>query len=167
MASDLATYIQNNSSAGGHCGGNRAMEFGRAKLPDIHSSLIGKFQLEIGGVYRVSVDVASGSSVVWSLMGSVPGAGSIHYTLRETTTSDFNWAMVPLDKSAITMASGLKADIDSTAVPATTVLAVEEWNVVGQNYQSYVPPSGDFGVRIGYPYRVSVDVSSGSTSVWP
>lgn len=167
MASDLATYIQNNSSGAvtvtaieqwGPIGQNY-----QAFVPP--SS--GDFGLTIGGAYRVSVDVASGSSVIWSLLGSVPDAGSYHYTLYETTTSDFNWVIVPLDKNTLSLASDLKADIDSTANPVTTVLAIETWNVVGQNFQAYVPPSGDFGIIPGYPYRISVDVSTGNTSTWP
>jgi len=77
-----------------------------------------------------------------------------------------NWVMVPLDKPAILMAFNLKADVDSYAVPQTTVTTIEKWNVVGQNFQTYVPPSGDFSIRPGYPYRISVDVAAGTTSSW-
>ena len=78
--------------------------------------------------------------------------------------------MLPLDMGTTTLASELKAEIDANASPAATVPTVERWNATGQNWQTFstVPfPIGDFATVIGYPYRVTVDVASGTTSTWP
>lgn len=168
LASTLATNIQSNSSAGVSVATveqwNAIGQNYQTYVKGPPSS--GDYALQIGNVYRVTVDVTSGSSVIWAQLGNVPLASIYSYTLRETAGSDFNWIMLPLDKSTITQASGLKLHIDANATPATTVSTVERWNVVGQNYQTYAPPSGDFIIQIGNPYRVTVDVLSGTSSVW-
>lgn len=128
----------------------------------------GDFALAVGGVYRVAVTGNAGAQAVWSMVGDVPDPGEFSYTLRETAGSDFNWIMLPLQKGSVTMASGLKADIEANSHPPVTVLAVEQWSAVAQNYQTYttVPfPDGDFPVQIGYPYRVTV--AAASPGVWP
>jgi hypothetical protein len=131
---------------------------------------MGDFLLRVGGVYRISVDVVGGTSSIWSIGGRVPEPAVFTNTLQETTGSDFNWLMMPLDKSVITLASLFKVDIDANAYPSTIVYTIEQWNPTGQNYTTFttVPfPIGDFSIYIGYPYRVTVDVSSGSSSTWP
>ena len=169
LASTLATNIQSNSSAGVSVATveqwNAIGQNYQTYVKGPPSS--GDFALQVGNGYRVTVDVTSGSSVIWAQLGNVPAASSYSYTLRETAGSDINWIMLPLDQSIITQASGLKLQIDANANPATTVSTVERWNVVGQNYQTYAPPSGDFNIQIGCPYRVTVDVLSGTSSVWP
>ena len=167
MASSLATHIQNNSSGALVVAAIEQWNPIGQNYQTFIPPSSGDFPLIIGGVYRVSVDVTAGSSVIWSLLGSVPQIGSYSYNLYETTGSDLNWIMLPLHKNLLSMASGLKGDIDSNATPQTTVLTIENWNVVGQNFQTFVPPSGDFSIRIGYPYRITVDVTSGVTSTWP
>jgi hypothetical protein len=132
-----------------------------------HSINIGDFTLSTGGSYRLSV--TTDGVVNWSLVGSVPAASTFTYTLHETASSDFNWIMVPLDKSAITTASQLADDIEVNSSGTVTVQTVETWNMAGQNYQSYIASIdlGDFPVKPGYPYRVTVDIASGTTITWP
>ena len=72
--------------------------------------------------------------------------------------------MLPLDKGDISMAAKLKTEIDTNASPSTTAFTVEEWNAIGQNYLTYAFPTGDISIHSGQPYRVTVDISTGSTS---
>lgn len=134
----------------------------------LHQFGIGDFPLTVGGVYRIAMS-GGGGNVVWSLVGDVPDPSQFTYTLRETAGSDLNWIMLPLDKGAITTASALAADIQLNSSGAVTVSTVEQWNVAGQNYLTYVHAIGvgDFVVKIGYPYRVTVDVATGSSATWP
>jgi len=127
------------------------------------------FTLRLGGVYRVNVDVASGASTIWSLVGNVPGPDVFTYTFYETASSDYNWFMLPLDKTDITSASALRSNIESSAAPGTSVLTVERWNSTPQSFDTYVPlfPFSNFATRVGYPYRINVDILSASQSTWP
>lgn len=78
--------------------------------------------------------------------------------------------MLPLDKNAVTTAAQLADDIEAGSSGTVTVVAVQQWNVAGQNYTTYLHEDNDvnFDVKLGYPYRVTVDVAAGNTSVtWP
>jgi hypothetical protein len=133
----------------------------------------GNFNLAIGGAYRVAINIpATGSgSVVWSLLGAVPDATAFSYTLNETTGTDFNWLLLPLDHSTTVMASALKSDIDLNASPAAVATAISQWNGASQGLTNYttVPfPTGNFAVMIGRPYRVTINVTVPNiTTVWP
>ena len=130
----------------------------------------GDFALTVGGVYRLALSGAGGSPVVWTLTGSVPAPAASAYTLQETNGSDFNWMMLPLQLTEVDLASALQTHIEANADPAALVASVEAWNTIGQNYQTYtaVPlPDSDFPIRIGYPYRVTIEVTGGDTSMWP
>jgi hypothetical protein len=171
-ASDLATHIDDNSSAELTAQAveewNATGQNYQTYSPVPHPT--GDFDLRVGNPYRIAVDVTTGTTAIWTLTGAVPDQSVFTYTLEETTESDHNWIMLPLQKDTITLASHLLTDIETDASPAVTVMAVEEWNAIGQNYETYVTlpkPSGDFLTHIGYPYRVTVDVDSGTTSTWP
>jgi hypothetical protein len=124
------------------------------------------FDLQLGGVYRIAISGAGGTPRIWSLVGNVPPPSTFTNVLRETATSDLNWVNLPLDKTTIVDAPGLQTNIQTCSLPGTTVFTVEAWNTTAQNYLVY-SGSGGFAVRFGYPYRVTVDVSSGITSTWP
>ncbi len=170
MASDLQAHIEANSSGTITVA---AVQQWDATIQDYRTYSVllnpdGDFALAVGGVYRVSVTGNGGAQVIWSMAGDVPDPSQFSYTLRETATSDHNWIMLPLQKDAITMASQLKADIEANSHPSVTISTVQQWNAVAQNWQTYsaVPfPDGDFPVRIGYPYRVTVTAASPGT--WP
>jgi hypothetical protein len=173
MASDLRSDIQNTTGKTVNAvqKWNAVAQSYQTYAPKPPPLPSGDFALQVGGAYRVSVS-GGGTEAVWSIVGGVPDATEFVYTLHETGTSDFNWIMLPLDKAGITMASGLKADIEAHSSAAVTVLAVSGWNAIAQSYQTYAPkppplPSGDFAVKIGYPYRVTVDVTSQTSVVWP
>jgi hypothetical protein len=127
------------------------------------------FNLHLGGVYRVATSGVSGS-VVWSLVGKVPPPGAFTYSLYRTDDSDMNWIMQPLDKGIVINAAGLEADLESNSSPAGVVVdTIEAWNVAGQNYSLYIAGVGivNFPIQIGYPYRVTLNDSSPTTSSWP
>ena len=128
----------------------------------------GDFALAVGGVYRVSVTGNGGAQTTWSMVGGVPDPSQFSYVLRETAGSDYNWIMLPLQKGAVTLASQLKTDIEANSHPAVSVITVQQWNSLAQNWQTFttVPiPNGDFAVRIGYPYRVTIAAANPGT--WP
>jgi hypothetical protein len=130
----------------------------------------GDFDLQIGGVYRVAVDVLNSDAVTWTLVGRVPEPDAFSYTLRQTNSSDFNWLMLPLSHGSETLASLLQTNIETHATAPTAVFTIEQWNVAGQNYQTYISqpePFGDFPIRIGYPYRLSIAIDTGDVSTWP
>lgn len=166
-ASDLATDIQTNTGKT-VATVERWNSVGQNYLTYVHDVGIGNFPLTVGGVYRIAMS-GGGSNVVWSLVGDVPDPSQFTYTLRETAGSDLNWIMLPLDKDTVTMASALATDIETHSSGAVTVDTVERWNVTGQNYLTYIHSLGigDFPVKIGYPYRVTVDVATGSSVTWP
>ena len=174
MASNLRTYIQSNATPALTVGsiqrwnavGQNYQTFNTVPAPS------GDFALTLGGVYRITVNITgvnSGAAIL-TLLGNVPPASTFSYNLAETTGTDFNWIMLPLDKGAISNASGLKINMDGTMHPAAAIKAVAGWNPVAQNYQTYntVPiPSGDFAIATGQPYRVTVDVVTGTSTIWP
>jgi hypothetical protein len=173
MASDLRSDIQNRSgkTVDAIQKWNAVAQSYQTYAPLPPPLSAGDYALQVGGVYRVSVS-GGGAAVTWSLVGDVPAASVFTNTLYETATSDFNWVMLPLDKASVTTAAELKADIEAHSSGAVTVLAVQGWNTVAQSLQTYVPlppplSSGDFPVQVGYPYRVSIDVASGASVVWP
>jgi hypothetical protein len=170
MASNLKAHIEANSNGTitvttveqWNSSAQSYQTFSTVPFPD------GDFALAVGGVYRVSITGNAGAQVIWSMVGDVPDPSQFSYVLRETAGSDFNWIMLPLQKGGITMASGLKADIDANSHPSVTVITVEQWNPVAQSYQTYTTqpfPDGDFAVQIGYPYRLTVTAASPGT--WP
>ncbi len=93
--------------------------------------------------------------------------GKLERELRETVSTDFNWIALPLNAN-LSMASDLATYIQNNALGGVTVATIEQWNPIGQNYQTFIPPStGNFSLQVGGVYRVSVDVASGSSVVWP
>jgi hypothetical protein len=170
MASDLANYIQSNSN-----GSLSVLTISRwnatAQSYDIyyHQSGFGNFSVLNQYPYRVEVDVTSGTSVVWTLLGSVPNIGSYHYTLQETAGTDYNWVMQPLERTVITDTLGLANDIQAHSSAPVTVLTISRWNSTAQSYDIYYHQThfGNFSTHPGYPYRVEVDVTTGNTVTWP
>jgi len=109
------------------------------------------FDVENGYPYYVNVASAS----VFTLTGT---AANPQFTLITTATTSFNDLMLPLQKSAITTAEGLMADI-------TDCNSVAKWNADIQGYEQYIPDLEftNFATLAGYPYYVNVT----SGSAWP
>ncbi len=170
MASDLANYIQSNSS-----GSVSVLTISRwnatAQSYDIyyHQSDFGNFSVFNQYPYRVEVDVTTGDNVIWTLLGNVPSLSSYQYTLQETAGTDYNWVMQPSDRNTITDTSGLANDIQAHSSAPVTVSTISRWNATSQGYDIYYHQShfGDFITLLGYPYRVEVDVTIGTTVTWP
>lgn len=138
-------------------------------VPFVH----GDFPLAPGRAYRVTVDLPDtvSGSVVWTLVGVVPEPSAFSYTLMETSKTDYNWLLLPWTKSDLVMASELRRDIETSAVPTTTVITVQQWHAISQNLAAslLIPlEHGDFTLTTGLPYRVTIDVAAPErTSTWP
>jgi unsaturated rhamnogalacturonyl hydrolase len=109
------------------------------------------FPVQIGYPYYVNVT----SNGIFTMLG---GLTDPTYNLITTAKTDFNDVMLPLDKTGITKASQLMADIPGCN-------SVARWNASMQGYEQYIPgiPPTDFDVRVGYPYYVNVT----SNVTWP
>lgn len=119
------------------------------------------FPLTIGQAYLLETD--SEVSPLLSLVGNVPLQGSVtfDFTLGSSSTCAFNSLTIPLDRTDITQASDLMADI-------TGVEQVLKWNVVLQGYESYDgfgPFFTNFAVKAGYPYLVCLNNTAPNS--WP
>jgi hypothetical protein len=103
------------------------------------------------------------------MVGPLPGITYDTYTLFETTGTDFTWILQPLDMTAITEARYLANNIQTNASAPVTVFTVSYWNAPSQNISTYDHQFGfnNFSTRFGYPYRVEVDVNSGTSATWP
>ena len=112
---------------------------------------ITNFAVEMGHPYYVNAT----ANTVCTFSGSLANPA---FNLITTETTDFNEVMVPLDKSYITKASELLADIPNCD-------GVAYWNPEIQGYEQYfyLIPITDFVVRVGYPYYVNVSADV----TWP
>lgn len=132
-----------------------------------HQLGLGDFPISNQSAYRV--ETTGPASAVWTMVGDVPAIGSYNYTLLETGGTDYNWIMDPLDRPSNSQASVLANDIQTNASAPVTVQTISKWNATAQSYDIYFHQLGlgDFDVRPGYPYRVEVDVTTGSSVSWP
>lgn len=84
-------------------------------------------------------------------------------------STQYNWIALPLHDATLVMASDLKAHIEANSNGTVTVVTVEQWNSIGQTYQTFttIPfPFGDFALAVGGVYRVSVTGNGGTPVVW-
>jgi|GEM_PF-2686945 len=109
------------------------------------------FDVPMGHPYSVNIT----SSVVYTLLGKPVYTT---FPLIVTPTTSFNAIMLTLDKTNITKASELMADIPNCN-------SVAYWNASIQGYEQYIPgiPPTDFDVMVGYPYYVNVTANG----TWP
>ena len=122
------------------------------------------FDLIVGGAYTLVVDDTP--SNLLSIVGEVPLEGTINFNLLPGTISNcsFNSFSIPLNRTDITRASELAADIGG-------VVQVLSWNPDIQNYSPFLPgldiPGSflDFAIRPGYPYLVCL--SNTAPTNWP
>ncbi len=130
------------------------------------------FSLETGKAYRLLVTDAA--STIYSLVGDVPVAGSIHATwVGSSTGCKLNHFMIPLDQSGITNADQLAASIGATGI--TQVL---HWNATTQTSDTWDPALGfgfvnggtftttPFDVQVGHPYWICANNTINGQS-WP
>ena len=102
------------------------------------------FTVTMGNSYYVNVT----SSSIITMVGGITGP---NFNLMTTSNTSFNEIMLPLDKTSISNASELMADI-----PACN--SVARWNASLQTYEQYIPgvPPTNFVVKVGYSYYVNV-----------
>ena len=115
------------------------------------------FALAVGD--PVFVLMQGTTATVYSLVGAVPAQNSVHFALLGSATAcRYNFISVPLDKSALTLASELANDIGDA-------VQVLKWDPdTGFSiYDPTDPFSEDFQVRIGYPYFVCM----AANKTWP
>jgi len=137
-ASDLVAAIPSCNSVARW---NAAIQGYEQYVPGIPPT---NFPVQGGYPYYVNVTC----DTVFTLMGPV---ASPSFVLITTPATDFNEVMLTHDKTGITRASELMADIP-------TCNGVAKWDATIQGYQQYIPgiPPTDFDVRAGYPYYVNV-----------
>lgn len=132
---------------------------------------ITNFDTIIKNAYRIEVDIPSTNqgSVIWAQVGKLPVITENTYTLYETTGTDFNWILQPLHMTTVNTASALRTHIQTNASGPVSVVTIARWNGSAQNFTPFVSQIGitNFTTRFGYPYRIEVDVESGSTVTWP
>lgn len=120
--------------------------------------------------YRVEIEVpGSEVSVIWAQVGRLPAITTDTYILEETAGTDFNWILQPLDMTGINRAKLLAEDIIYNSSAPVSVLTVELWNATSQNFTTYNRQQNylNFVTRFGYPYRVEVNVNTGTSVTWP
>ncbi|MEM7539065.1 MAG: Ig domain-containing protein, partial [Chloroflexota bacterium] len=170
----LIAHIQNNTSRNGsqisldihavdHW--NSVSQSSDTYLPQL--PFLGDVNVNVGGVYRVSVDLSGTppQQAVWSMVGPIPAANIFDTMLRATGGTDFNWVMAPLDKPSLRSGALLNDDVDNHAI---NLSSIEKWNDVGQSYDSHLPAFtvlGDIEIRPGMPVRLTVDGVAGEI-VW-
>ena len=139
-----------------------------------HTNGTSIFPVSVKYPYRIEIDivepVTTNNTVIWAQVGRLPVITENTYTLYETNTTDFSWILQPLDKVAISNTIQLADDIRANSNAPVNVSAIGRWNGTGQSVTSINTPIGgttSFTTRFGYPYRIEVDVVSGSTVTWP
>lgn len=144
-ASDLLSVIPNCNSVARWVAGQQGYE---QYIPGIPPT---DFDVNMGNAYYVNVT----SNGVFTSTGS---AVDVSFNLTTTATTDFNEVIIGLDKTSLSIASDLMADIPSCN-------SVARWVASQQGYEQYIPgiPPTDFDVRVGYPYYVNV-TANGSWS---
>lgn len=172
MASDLATHIENNSStAVAVTSISKWIGVSQTYSIYFHQFATDDFSIATKFPYRVSINIpgVGVGSVIWALVGAVPEITYNTYTLVETTGTDYNWIMQPLDLSDLVMASDLATHIENNSSAAIAVTTIGKWNATAQTmgYYFHQYQADDFAILFGYPYQITVDVTIGSSVTWP
>ena len=174
QASDLVDHIEQNSN--GTVTVTTVSEWTQGQNFSLYrpSNPAGTFDfpLNLGRPYRVEINISGSTNgdIIWAQVGKLPPIEVFTYTLHELfDDTDFTWVLVPLNLYEITTASILANNVMSNSTPAVEVLTVVDWTGSSQNNTLYRYSSGtvDFPVRFGYPYRVEVNVISGTEAIWP
>lgn len=130
------------------------------------------FPLSLGRPYRVEINISglTNGDIIWAQVGKLPPIEVFTYTLYELfDDTNFTWVLVPLNLHGITTASLLANDVISNSTPAVEVTTIVDWTGSSQNNTLYRYSSGvvDFPTRFGYPYRLEINVISGTDAIWP
>lgn len=117
------------------------------------------FGLGVGQGYFVYTPGAGATAL--TVVGSVPAAGSLSFTITRASSCKLNLLSLPLDQDTITSADTLAGVIGGVPTikewrSVTNVFATRVVGVVGNN----------FVTRIGYPYWPCADITGGGPT-WP
>lgn len=171
-AKDLANHIQT------HTNGTVAIKTisrwnasGQSISTYNHQNGFNNYSLSMMNPYRLEIDISgvSNGSLIWTQVGTLPVVAKDIYTLYETSGTDYTWILQPLDMTQVTNSLGLANDINTNSSAPLSVLTISRWNPSGQGFTSYNHQGGfgNFTTRFGYPYRVEVNVTTGSSVTWP
>ncbi|HBX67914.1 MAG TPA: hypothetical protein DEH25_00555 [Chloroflexi bacterium] len=128
------------------------------------------FPLNTGEEYWILVN--SNSPTSFSVVGEVPAAGSVDFTLIGSNPCKYNGISIPLDQSEISNAVELSASIgnieqvlrlNTEHQDFDTWFVTANFGIVGGIFTTN---PDDFPVKIGYPYWVCVN-TTGNNTVWP
>lgn len=173
-ASDLVDHIEQNSN--GTVTVTTVTEWTQGQNFSLYrpSNPTGTFDfpLSIGRPYRVEINISgvTNGDVIWAQVGKLPPIDVFSYKLYELfDNTDFTWVLIPLNLYDITTASLLANHVISNSAPTVEVTTIVNWTGSSQNNTLYRYSSGtvDFLTRFGYPYRLEINVTSGTYSIWP
>jgi hypothetical protein len=161
MADELATYVGGTFEVLKWDAGTQQWAVRRPTQPWIGPD----FPLAVGNPYFVAVDSTAVSPVTF--VGDVPPQESVVFTLLPGTSPNladwkYNFISLPLDRSDITTADGLAADIGGVYEVLKWDASLQQW-AVRRPTQPWIGP--DFDVYIGYPYMVRLDDTAPTS--WP
>jgi|GEM_PF-1938347 len=133
-----------------------------------------QYPLQVGHPYLVQIDSSFPPTGTFSIVGDVPAAGSITFTLVGNTPCKYNEIMVPLDQydQGLNNAADLATAIGNVNIVAklnATSQTLDFWDLsLGFGIYDGVPiySAGDFPIKLGYPYFVCVN-AAGNGSIWP
>lgn len=117
------------------------------------------FNLSIGQFLFVVTDSTAPAS--FALVGGVPAAGSVSFSLISGSPPKYNFLSLPLDRSNPTLASQVAASVGGS------VYGVIRYQISTQSYQRYDPgdPDTDFPLVIGEPFGLILN--PGAPANWP
>ncbi|MEM7531759.1 MAG: lamin tail domain-containing protein [Chloroflexota bacterium] len=133
---------------------------------------LGGINLQVGGVYRVSVDLFGQpvQNAVWTLLGDVPDISVFTQQLIATGTTNYNWVMVPLNANNLNDSALVIADVQASSTPTVNIVSFDRWNRASQSFDTYLPdfPFAELETAVGHAYRLSLvdGVVPGTVAVW-
>ena len=99
-----------------------------------------------GGVYQVNARTAT----VFSVAGNIPDSGTVSYSIITTSTTDFNFLMIPFEmENNYTVAQDVLNDMSGI------LNTLNEYVAGSQSYQSRFSAGfgTNFPVKAGKPYQ--------------
>ncbi len=115
------------------------------------------FSLTTGQFVFVVTDNSAPASV--SMVGNVPPAGTISFSLVSGSSPKYNFLSLPLDRADLTKASQIVSSMGSG------VRYLMAYRIETQSFKTYIPGvSTDFSIAIGEPFAVVL--TTGAPSVW-
>ncbi|MBN2551067.1 MAG: hypothetical protein JXB15_18035 [Anaerolineales bacterium] len=117
------------------------------------------FDLTVGEFLFILTNNTAPAS--FPMVGNVPDAGSVSFSLVSGSPPKYNYLSLPLDRSDLTLASEIVSDVGGG------VVALLAFRINTQTFDFYLPtsPSTDFSVVIGEPFVLLL--TTGAPINWP